>query len=316
MKLLKALTYCFLCLVPLHAAAFQPAVDPDFTCDSIRSALDGTMQPFYYRASTAGDGQPLVVVLHQWSHDYRVTENNLREQAKAKNWNYVFPNFRGANNHPKACCSAYVVSDIDQAIDWAIGHLRPDPEKIYVVGASGGGYAALCAFMQSRHRVRTFAAWVPITDLTAWYRESLARGTKYAGDILRCTGSEGGPLDEAEAKKRSPLYAQTPTTKLNDTRLLLFAGIDDGHTGSVPVTHSLLFYNKLLRDLGVQGAQSYVSRRDISALLRRKPPSPPLPLGRLGSRDVLYRQEHGPVSLTVFSGGHEMLPEAALEVLH
>jgi dipeptidyl aminopeptidase/acylaminoacyl peptidase len=156
------------------ANAFQP--DSDFILDSLRSPLDGTMQPFYYYASTASGPQPLVVVLHQWSSDYRVTENTLREQAKAKNWHYLFPNFRGPNNHPKACGSEYVISDIDKVIDWAFAHLRVAPKKVYVVGASGGGYATLCAFMKSRHRIAAFSAWVPITDLTRWYAES--RGTE------------------------------------------------------------------------------------------------------------------------------------------
>jgi pimeloyl-ACP methyl ester carboxylesterase len=310
----RKILWCLWCLTLLSAGAFAQDTGPDFKLDSLRSPLDGAMQPFYYYASDAGGPQPLVIVLHQWSSDYRVTENTLREQAKAKNWNYVFPNFRGPNNHPKACCSEYVISDIDQVIDWALQQLRVDRQKVYVVGASGGGYATLCAFMKSRHLIASFSAWVPITDLTQWYAESRKRKNKYALDILLCTGASGDALDEGKAKERSPMYWKTPVEKLKSTRLNLYTGIHDGHTGSVPVTHSLLFYNKVLRDMGVTDKRSYVSRSGINALRSRKPPATAA-LGKLGNRNILYRKAQDNMSLIVFEGGHEMLPEAALEGL-
>jgi hypothetical protein len=103
--------------------------------------------------------------------------------------------------------------------------------------------------------------------------------------------------------------------KLKSTRLNLYAGIHDGHTGSVPVSHSLRFYNKLLRDMGVKQKQPYVSEAEMEALLNRKPLPNDRSSGNIGNRPVLYRKAYGPVRLIVFEGGHEMLPEAALEGL-
>jgi hypothetical protein len=110
------------------------------------------------------------------------------------------------------------------------------------------------------------------------------------------------------------MYWKTPVEKLKSTRLNLYTGIHDGHTGSVPVTHSLLFYNKVLRDMGVTDKRSYVSRSGINALRSRKPPATAA-LGKLGNRNILYRKAQDNMSLIVFEGGHEMLPEAALEGL-
>jgi predicted peptidase len=258
---------CYALFTIENSYVFQSGTKVEFKSDSIRSPLDGVIQPFYYYGSTDAKDQPLVVVLHQWSHDYRVEENNLRQEARAKNWNYIFPNFRGANTHSKACCSEYVISDIDEVISWAFRQMKVDRKRVYVVGVSGGGYAALCAFMKSRHQITTYAAWVPITDLTKWYGESLERKNKYAADILHCTGTTGDTLDMAKAKERSPQYWQTPAGKLTHTKVKIYAGIDDGYTGAVPVSHSIDFYNKLLKDLKIQDQSKFVAAEERKYIL-------------------------------------------------
>jgi predicted peptidase len=294
--------------------SFTSATANEVKVDSIRSSLDGVMQPFYYYASTAPEDQPLVVVLHQWSSDYQVKDNTLREQAIAKNWNYVFPNFRGPNTHPKACCSEYVITDIDEVIDWAFRQMKVDRKKVYVIGVSGGGYAALCAFMKSRHQIATYATWVPITDLTKWYRESLERNNKYATDILQCTGSAGSTLDVAKAKERSPLYWQTPTGKLKRTKVKIYAGIHDGYTGAVPVSHAIDFYNKLLADLKIQDQSKYITTQERKYILEKR--SFPVKSAQyIGNRKVFLERKTKNISITIFDGGHEILPDIALEVL-
>lgn len=97
---------------------FALAQRPDFLKkDSIQSSLDGNVQVFYYDKSTASTPQPLVVELHSWSNTADSQKDMEALQAHAKNWNYIFPNFRGVNNQPKACCSEFVLADIDEAID-------------------------------------------------------------------------------------------------------------------------------------------------------------------------------------------------------
>ena len=106
-----------LCIIGFSATAQRPTY---LRKDSIHSALDGVTQVFYYDKSTADTPQPLVVELHSWSNSADSQMGMIATQVHAKNWNYIFPNFRGVNNHPKACCSEFVLSDIDEAIDKAL----------------------------------------------------------------------------------------------------------------------------------------------------------------------------------------------------
>ncbi len=283
-----------------------------FSLDSVQSKIDGKWQPFYYWKAEKPN-QPLVVVLHTWSGDYTQTENSLATQTKTKGWNYIHPNFRGANNHPEACGSELVIADIDQAIDWALENLPVNQDSIFVLGASGGGYATLVAYMKSRHQIRSFHAYVPISDLVAWYEESLVRTPRYAQNILDCTASEDSVLNVAEAKRRSPLYWKTSREKRKSTSLHLYAGVHDGYTGSVPITHSINFYNKVLRDARVKKKRAVVSDEIIIQLLTKRSSSKENRL--LDDRKVhLYRNWKN-VSLTIFEGSHEMLEDIALEML-
>ena len=64
--------------------------------------------------SNNSKSQPLVVELHSWSNTASSQANNLSRKAKNKDWNYIMPNFRGVSNHEKACCSEFVIDDIEQ----------------------------------------------------------------------------------------------------------------------------------------------------------------------------------------------------------
>ncbi|MEM6845877.1 MAG: prolyl oligopeptidase family serine peptidase [Bacteroidota bacterium] len=283
-----------------------------FSLDSVQSEIDEKWQPFYYWKAERPN-RPLVVVLHTWSGDYAQTNNSLAHQVKVKNWNYVHPNFRGSNNHPEACGSELVVTDIDQTIDWALENLPMNPDSVFVLGASGGGYATLVTYMKSRHRICGFHAYVPISDLAAWYEESLVRTPRYAQNILDCTSSEDSVLNVTEAKRRSPLYWHTPLEQRKDATLHLYAGVHDGYTGSVPITHSINFYNKVLRDAGVTDTTALVDDKTIIRLLTRQRGTNSGQF--IGGRKVHLRRNWQNISLTIFEGGHEMLDNVALEVL-
>lgn len=283
-----------------------------FQLDSVQSEADDKWQPFYYWEAEKPD-QPLVVHLHTWSGNYAQINDSLAANTKAKGWNYIHPDFRGPNNHPEACGSELAIADIDQVIDWALSTLLVNRDSIFVLGASGGGYATLITYMKSRHQIRGFHAYVPISDLAAWYEESLVRTTRYAQNILDCTASEDSVLDVAEAKRRSPLYWKTPQKKRQDATLHLYAGVHDGYTGSVPITHSVNFYNKLLRDAEVTDSTKLVDNQTIIRLLTRQKGKE---TGQfIGDREVHLHRSWRNVSLTIFEGGHEMLTDIALEIL-
>ena len=275
----------------------------------IASSIDSVLQKAYFYRSGAGHSAPLIVSLHTWSGDYS-QEDPLASLCLSRDLNYIHPDFRGVNNSPEACCSALALGDIDDAISYAIQNARVDSSRIYVLGNSGGGYATLAAFMKSKHRIRSFSAWVPISDLVAWYRESHIRGNKYAEDILHCTGSEDSILQVSVARQRSPLYWETPVSRLDHASLFIYTGVYDGIQGSVPITQSINFYNKLLTDLSVGEASAFVSDQEILHLLEHR--STLGDFGEIADRAVFLKKQYGRLKLVVFQGNHEMLYEYAL----
>lgn len=271
------------------------------------SPLDGEMQNAWYHSAEGSEPRPLLVSLHTWSGDYN-QKDTLAQLAAANNWNYIHPDFRGPNWTSKACCSKYALEDIDQAIDFAIQQGNVDRSRIYVNGVSGGGYAALAVYMRSRHPIRSILAWVPISDLVAWYEQSDIRGANYAGHILDCTGSQNGVLDTDEALTRSPLYWETPR---RETRLRIYAGVYDGIRGSVPITHSINFYNKVIRDLGEVTGEVIVSDAEKAWLLEHRKPMDSI--GTIGNRKICLRKRFQSVELVIFEGNHEMLVDVAAQ---
>lgn len=277
----------------------------NLTKDSIHSSLDNNTQSFYYYKSTDTKPRPLLVQLHSWSFPADSLKTiGLDVEAAERNINYLFPNFRGVNNHPKACCSNFVISDIDEAIDWALKNLNVDKAQIYVVGVSGGGYATLAMYMKSRHNIKAFSAWVPITDLVSWYGQSIERQNKYAAEIIACTGGTE-VFDSAKARERSPIFWKTPVNKRKHSVVQIFAGIHDGYTGPVPISHSVNFYNKLLSDHGISDSAMYVPRKDLETMLRQQAFGVNSRL-TIGDKAIHYQKKSKSFMLTIFEGGHEM----------
>lgn len=284
----------------------------DFKLVEIKSSVDSTIQKAYFYTAKPTEARPLIVSLHTWSGDFS-QKDDLAGMCKANDINYIHPDFRGSNNTKDACCSHLALNDIDDAITWATENSNVDKEKIYVIGVSGGGYATLSTFMKSKHSIKKFSAWAAITDLIAWYNESKIRGNRYADNILMCTGSENGVLNESVAKAKSPVFMDTPAEKLKTSNLMIYAGIYDGIQGSVPITHSINFYNKLLSDLLVNDKSFYVPDQEKLKLLEYRKP-----LGEFGSisdRTICLEKKFENIRLVIFEGNHEMLTEYAFNEL-
>jgi pimeloyl-ACP methyl ester carboxylesterase len=284
----------------------------DFELVEIRSAMDGVLQKAYLYHSTSDNPAPLIVSLHTWSGDV-TQEDPLSGLCRSMNLNYIHPDFRGANNTIHACCSDLAIHDIDESITYAIENARVDPTRIYIIGQSGGGYATLAAFMKSKHRIRKFSAWVPISDLDAWYRESLILGNRYAKDILDCTGSKDSILNIDVAREKSPIFWETPAGKLDSSNLFIYTGIYDGIQGSVPITQSINFYNKVMTDLSVKDPSKFVSDHEKLQLLEFRERLGNF--GKIGDREVFLKKEYQNLKLVIFQGNHEMLAEYALNEL-
>ena len=282
--------------------------------DSIHSTLDKNAQVFYYDKSNSSEAKPLLVELHSWSNTADSQKEILAEQAHSKNWNYILPNFRGVNNHFKACCSEFVINDIDEAIDWALLHMKVDKKNIYIIGNSGGGYATMAMYMKSRHNIRAFSAWSSISDLATWYEESVERKNKYADEIIQCTNANG-VLDDQKARERSPLFWETPIKKRRNSALQIYAGIHDGYTGSVPISQSIKFYNKLLIDTDETDDARYVSPDDASTMLKTQSFPAKEPIKKIDNRAILYQKSSKKITITIFEGTHEILKNVALDLI-
>jgi len=276
---------------------------------NIISTTDGSAQPAIAYASTSATPQPLVVSLHSWSGDYMQTDS-IAHEVYRRNWNYIHPDFRGPNNKPLACGSDAAIQDIDDAIAWALKNMPADPGEVHIVGSSGGGYMTMLCYMKLKYPAKSFSSWVGISDLEAWYYESLGRGQKYAGDILKCTGDTVG-LNRAEARNRSPLHLPVPNRK---AVLHLYAGIHDGYRGSVPITQTIQFYNKVVAAQKSDKNNAMVSQHEMLNLAVRRISEKPYPHD-LGKRKVHLHKQSGKVSLTIFEGGHEMIVSVATNLL-
>lgn len=271
---------------------------------AIPSSVDNHQQKAMFLSSKTK--APLIISLHTWSGGYK-QHDPLSEKAKISGWNYIHPDFRGPNWTTDACLSDKSLADIDDAISYAINHGSVDRDNIFVVGVSGGGYATLGAFLKTKHSINTFMSWVPISDLNLWYQQSSDRKSRYAYNILSCTGS-GASIDIGKANSRSPLLWPLPK---EDRNLEIYTGIDDGHTGSVPVSQSILFFNKLAKHYDQD--QQVTANETIMLLDRTINRS--VSQQFLGDRKLLFSKKAGPASLYVFDGSHEMITDYAFNRL-
>ena len=84
--------------------------------------------------------KPLLIALHSWSGDYTQANPAYGIWCISKGWVLMHPDFRGVNQRPEACGSELAVQDIISAVEYAKMACKIDENRIYLIGASGGGY--------------------------------------------------------------------------------------------------------------------------------------------------------------------------------
>jgi len=288
---------------------------PQFQVTDIPSTVDKKNQKSYYYFSKEDKPKPLIVSLHTWSGGY-TQKDPLCSQILRKDWNYIHPHFRGRNNSPEACGSKLVVSDIDDAISFAIKNANVDLNNIHIVGVSGGGYATMLMYMKSKHNIRSFSSWAGISDIKKWYYESLDRGNRYGKDIALATTGDTLTIDVDEAISRSPFYMETPVKERANSKLFLYCGIHDGYDGSVPISQTIDFYNKLVSDTENKNLKSKVLPEIREIMLQQQNLNGIVTGEKIGDRDIIYQNSlQDKIYLTVFEGNHEMIVEAGLKGL-
>src|SRR4051794_179108 len=70
---------------------------------TIRSTRDGSLQPSYIIVPPGynpdGPAVPLLVALHTWNFTLEQRHPEFEKGAAQRNWIYLFPNFRGVDDH-------------------------------------------------------------------------------------------------------------------------------------------------------------------------------------------------------------------------
>ncbi|HWQ55950.1 MAG TPA: alpha/beta fold hydrolase [Bryobacteraceae bacterium] len=293
------------------AAMANPGAQPQSLAEiqvEIPSTEDGARQPalLYVPPGGSRPAVPLLVFLHSWSADYRTSEalKEALDECRERGWAFLSPDFRGPNNRPEACASKLAVQDVLDAVAFARKRARIDGRRIYLLGGSGGGHMALIMSSRAPRTWAAVSAWVPITNLAAWYASSKASGTRYYRMLEQCCGgAPGTPGTALEYRARSPLFS---LARARSVRIAIDAGIRDGHEGSVPITHSLLAFNELARANGFEGRMLSPGEIDEFTASARVPQSlrGEVEDERGRKHKVLFRRTAGPVRLTIFDGAH------------
>ncbi len=268
------------------------------------------------RASESIEKRPLLVSLHSWSSSYTQTrgETPYARWCIENDWHFIHPHFRGPNRTPDACGSDKVVQDILDAVSYMQIQHKVDADRIYLVGVSGGGHAALLMAGRAPKIWAGVSAWASISDIGAWWKQkSTGAKSRYAQNIEQAVG---GPPDTNEAAaqectKRSPLTYLAEAASVN---LDINAGVTDGHAGgSVPFTHSLHAFNQVAIQVDRVPVALINSFYDKQALPPSLPTSEADPL--YGDKQPVFRTTSQNTRVTIFQGKHEILHHAALNWL-
>lgn len=275
--------------------------------------FDGTMQPAMCQPAEGDSPRPLMVSLHTWSFTFEANCAMYTEVASEYNWHMIFPHFRGENWKPEACGSDMVISDLEDAVAYMKQNYNVDPKRIYLVGGSGGGHCSLLMAARRPDLWTAVSAWCPISDVALWHKQSCARKNVYANHISNACGGDPALSAHAlhEARLRSPLTwlpnaAGTVTVDIS-------TGIHDGHTGSVPIGQAVRAFNALAAE------EDRISEEDIAYMeenqkvpehLAAKESDP-----AFGKYTVYLRRQSNRARLTLFEGGHDILPAVSAEWL-
>lgn len=295
-------------------SAAVPGYPEDVVKIEYLSSGDNSLQPsLFYSPPIEETPVPLLVALHTWSSGYNQAggEVNYAKWCIKAGWCFIHPHFRGPNYTNQAMGSDLVVQDILSSIEYAKAKANIDENRIYCIGVSGGGHASLLMAGRAPDIWAGVSAWCGISDIAKWHQE--CEGTKfkrYAGHIEQALGASPGSSPEitADAMHRSPVRWLANSAEVP---LDINHGIHDGRSGSVPFTHSLDAWNRI-----VPGDQR-ITQGNISEFYKTQKCPEPFPCDDhlYGKRQPKFRKIHNQTRLTIFEGGHEIIHHAALNWL-
>ncbi|MBE6399496.1 MAG: prolyl oligopeptidase [Lentisphaerae bacterium] len=276
--------------------------------------IDRSMQPAIFYRAKADEPRPLLVALHTWSYDHSGGYEEYAGVCKTNDWHMIFPKFRGPNNTPEACGSDFVVSDIEDAVAYMKKTVNVDPNRVYLVGGSGGGHCSLLLAGRRPDLWTAVSAWCAISDIAAWHRQcKTTRFVRYAEHIEQACS--GDPQKSAAAARECLL--RSPVSWLANAAGIpvdISTGIHDGHTGSVPVSHTFNAFNILAAE------KDRIAAEDIDFVVQNELIPPALDKkyrqdSSFDGRKIHFRRQSANARITIFEGGHNLLPFAAAQWL-
>jgi pimeloyl-ACP methyl ester carboxylesterase len=248
----------------------------------------------------------LLVYLHPWRHGYDFDCRPWSREAATRGWHFAAPHFRGPNRRPEACASRLARRDAIDAVDAACARVAVDTARIYAGGVSGGGHMALIMAAEAPERWAAVSAWSPISDLAAFYVESVESGAKVHRHIAKIVGGapSASPHIDAELRFRSPRFQLGKAAALP---IDINHGVHDGVPKGIGIQHSIWAFNALAEALGTPP----VTDDELVRLLRREYDGAERVDDPTYGRTVYFRRTAGRSRVTLFDGGHEDLPTAA-----
>ena len=220
------------------------SVSEEFTLWFV-SSIDGTLQPYWFQTPAGYNSSlecPLLIFLRRWGDpiDYFKTYTTFDEEASSRGWLLASPYCRG-----ESWMNQTAQQDVLDMIDALKSNYSVDPSRIYIVGASMGGGAALTFAANNPDVVAAVADIFGVTNFIEYYYDSNASMHPQLQETIY-SAFGGTPEDVPFTYQRySSIYMAT--NFLNIPVYITHGTIDD----VINVTHSRNLYNQLLK-IGVE----------------------------------------------------------------
>jgi dipeptidyl aminopeptidase/acylaminoacyl peptidase len=213
-------------------------------------ARDGQRVPAYLTLPADGERDlPLILLVHGGPHARDVFAFDWWASFLAsRGYAVLQPNYRGSTGYGFQWFDAgrlgwgtgVMQTDVEDGVDALVRSGIADGERVCIVGASYGGYAALAGATLTPDRYRCAAAIAGVSDLTIMLREAERFGGGRRGMAAEWwTLSMGNRRENPEA-----LRAISPAERAEDVTIpiLLMHGVDDS---VVPIAQTRLMRDRL-----------------------------------------------------------------------
>jgi acetyl esterase/lipase len=218
-------------------------------------AADGTPIPAFLTLPNGRTGKLPAIVMPHGGPEARdeLGFDWLAQYFAARGYAVIQPNFRGSSGYGDAWFAKNgfkswrtAIGDVNDAGRWLISEGIADPAKLYILGWSYGGYAALQSQVVEPDLFKAVVAIAPVTDLATLKRESADYYNRFlqadfiGGGTVAEDGSPArhasqfrapvlmfhGDLDQNVAIRESKLMNDRLNAAGKVTRLVTYAGLD------------------------------------------------------------------------------------------